>query len=74
MPLVSKCFDCGVQVIQFQALKKTETIIKDLVDYNYTKAKLLPKVLNLCTASQNELKKRSIVCLSKIYHLIDKTT
>jgi hypothetical protein len=73
MPLVIRCYECGVPKLQELALRNTDYFVKKL-EFLYLKSKLLPKILNLCTDGNNEIRMAALVCLSKIFGLFDRTT
>ena len=73
MPLILKCYECGVAKLQELALQNTEFLVKKL-DFVFIKTKILPRVLKLCTDGNNDLRRSSLFCLNKIYHLFERVT
>lgn len=73
MPLILKCYECGVAKLQELALQNTEFLVKKL-DFVFIKTKILPRVLKLCADNNVELRRSSLFCLNKIYHLFERVT
>ena len=73
MPLILKCFECGVAKLQELALQNTEFLVKKL-DFVFIKTKILPRVLKLCVDNNNDLRRNALFCLNKIYHLFERAT
>ena len=73
MPLILKCYECGVAKLQELALLNTELLVKKL-DFVFIKTKILPRVLKLCTDPNSDLRRSALFCLNKIYHLFERVT
>ena len=73
MPLILKCYECGVSKLQELALQNTEFLVKKL-DFVFIKTKILPRVLKLCVENNADLRRNSLFCLNKIYHLFERST
>ena len=73
LPLQMKCFECKVPKLQDIALRVSDYIVKN-IDYNYTKSKLLPKIL-VCVLDKNvDVRKMALICLFNVLELIDRQT
>ena len=73
VPLLIKSYECGVPKLQILALQKTESLFNK-IEYTVSKSQILPRILHLCLDQNLALRKESIVLLSKIYSVFDKTT
>ena len=73
LPLLLKCYDCGVGKLEEAILKNTEYLVKKL-EFSLIKNRVLPKVLKLSADEKHETRKGAIVALSKICTIFDKTT
>ena len=71
IPLLIKCFDCGVQKLQVLAIRKAEGLFNKM-DYTVLKNQVLPRILNLCTDPNIEVRKQALLMLSRTYTIFDK--
>lgn len=71
IPLLIKSFDCGVEKLQVLAIKKAESLFSK-IDYNTLKSQMLPRILNLCTDNNVNVRKHALYLLSKTYTLFDR--
>ncbi len=67
-----KCFECKVPKLQDIALRVSDYIVKN-IDYNYTKSKLLPKILTCVIDKNADVRKIALICLYNILDLLDRS-
>lgn len=73
LPLLIKCYECGVAKLQELALKNTDFLVKN-IDFLSVKTKILPRILKLCLDNSIDIRRYSLISLNKIYKLFDKNT
>ena len=73
LPLLIKCYECGVGKLQELALKNTDFLVKN-IDFLSVKTKILPRILKLCLDNSIDIRRYSLLSLNKIYKLFDKNT
>ena len=72
MPLYIKCFDCPPK-LKVLALHKTDYILSKM-DYQFVKAKFLPKIMACMKDSNSEVHKKSLIALKKCIKILDVQT
>lgn len=72
--LINKSLECGVPKLQFLALTKVPTFIKQ-IDYNTVKQSVLPRILMILEQqSQIQIKRKALEILNEIIGTIDQQT
>lgn len=70
MPLLIKCYECKVFKLQDLALRVTEFIIEHN-DYTFTKTKILPRVFALCSDTNIDVRKTTLICIYKLLNVME---
>jgi len=73
MPLLLKAYECGNPTLQSLAIV-TSDFLAGKLDFVFTKNQMLPRILRLCLNKNTNVQKDAIICLGKIYKILDKTT
>lgn len=68
--LLFKCFDCKVAQIQLVCIEKTY-ILCQKVSFGEMKAKIIPRMLMLCSDPDNRVKKRALIFIKERIDLLD---
>ena len=72
-PILLKAYECGNSTLQSLAIVQTDFLAGKL-DFVFTKNQMLPRILRLCMNKNQQVQKDAIICLGKIYKILDKTT
>ena len=72
IPLFLKCFDCPAK-LKLLAFKKVEYLSKKM-EYQFVKAKIIPKVVMIMKDTDPEVRKNSLIALWKLLSILDGDT
>lgn len=72
IPLYIKCFDCPPKLKEL-ALRQTEYILKKM-DYQFVKAKMIPKIIACIKDTNVEVHKKGLIALRKSLKILDTQT
>ncbi len=72
-PILLKAYECGNATLQSLAIVTSDYLAGKL-DFVFTKNQMLPRILRLCQNKNANVQKDAVICLGKIYNILDKTT